>query len=130
MEPSTTALTRCKLGFQRRFVTLCAWDTLLPKRGPLPQIWQNLDIGSSSREPQIKAFPGGICQMRDLPSVPMVPVTLREHGDCWRTRRRPGSTIPPPRLFSWVPDFTAPTRCSQSRTLLGQAPRLSIIMKP
>ena len=36
--PSTTALTRCRLGFQRRLVTLCAWEILLPVIGPLPQI--------------------------------------------------------------------------------------------
>ena len=42
MVPSTTARTRCKFGFQRRLVTLCACETLLPKRGPLPQISQTL----------------------------------------------------------------------------------------
>ena len=36
--PSTRARTRCRLGSQRRFVTLCAWEILLPVIGPLPQI--------------------------------------------------------------------------------------------
>ena len=36
--PSTTARTRCRLGSHRRFVTLCAWEILLPVIGPLPQI--------------------------------------------------------------------------------------------
>jgi hypothetical protein len=36
--PSTTARTRCRLGSQRRLVTLCAWEMLLPVIGPLPQI--------------------------------------------------------------------------------------------
>ena len=38
--PLTTALTGCKLTFQRRLVTLCACETLLPNCGPLPQISQ------------------------------------------------------------------------------------------
>ncbi len=42
MVPSTTARTRCKFGFQRRLVTLCACEMLLPKRGPFPQISQTL----------------------------------------------------------------------------------------
>src|SRR5207245_11779921 len=36
--PSTTARTRCRLGYQRRFVLLFAWLTLCPVIGPLPQI--------------------------------------------------------------------------------------------
>jgi hypothetical protein len=35
--PFTTALTAWRFGFQRRRVTLCAWETLLPNCGPLPQ---------------------------------------------------------------------------------------------
>jgi hypothetical protein len=36
--PSTIARTRWRLGNQRRFVTLWAWEILLPLIGPLPQI--------------------------------------------------------------------------------------------
>ncbi len=36
--PSISALTGCRLGYQRRFVLLFAWLTLCPKDGPLPQI--------------------------------------------------------------------------------------------
>src|SRR5580693_8180288 len=36
--PLITALTDCRLGFQRRRVTLCACEILLPNCGPLPQI--------------------------------------------------------------------------------------------
>src|ERR1700733_9922270 len=35
--PFTRAFTACRLGFQRRRVTLCAWEMLLPNCGPLPQ---------------------------------------------------------------------------------------------
>src|SRR5947208_67478 len=36
--PFTTARTRCRLGYQRRFVLLFAWLMLCPVMGPLPQI--------------------------------------------------------------------------------------------
>src|SRR5438034_1197758 len=36
--PSTTARTRCRLGYQRRLVLLFAWLMLCPVMGPLPQI--------------------------------------------------------------------------------------------
>lgn len=36
--PPETALTRCTLGFHFFLVLLLAWETLLPKPGPLPQI--------------------------------------------------------------------------------------------
>src|SRR6185437_9287118 len=36
--PFTNALTAWRFGFQRRRVTLCACETLLPNCGPLPQI--------------------------------------------------------------------------------------------
>ena len=35
--PLTTVRTRCTLGFHRRLVRRCEWDTLLPKPGTLPQ---------------------------------------------------------------------------------------------
>src|ERR1700753_3147326 len=35
--PLVTALTCCRFGFQRRRVTLCACEMLLPNCGPLPQ---------------------------------------------------------------------------------------------
>src|SRR5215467_6484550 len=35
--PFVTAFTVCRLGFQRRRVTLCACEILLPNCGPLPQ---------------------------------------------------------------------------------------------
>src|SRR5882724_5785872 len=35
--PLTTALTGCRLALQRRRVTLCACEMLLPNCGPLPQ---------------------------------------------------------------------------------------------
>src|SRR5208282_1653162 len=38
--PLTSALTTCRLTFQRRRVTLCACEMLLPNCGPLPQISQ------------------------------------------------------------------------------------------
>src|SRR5579863_5060136 len=38
--PLTSALTRCKFTFQRRRVTLCACEMLLPNCGPLPQTSQ------------------------------------------------------------------------------------------
>ena len=36
--PALAICTVFKLGSQRRFVLLCAWETLLPVTGPLPQI--------------------------------------------------------------------------------------------
>jgi hypothetical protein len=36
--PLTKALTACRLTFQRRLVTLCACEMLLPNCGPLPQM--------------------------------------------------------------------------------------------
>src|SRR5579863_1921859 len=36
--PLTRALTACKFTFQRRLVTLCACEMLLPNCGPLPQM--------------------------------------------------------------------------------------------
>jgi hypothetical protein len=36
--PFTKALTACKFTFQRRRLTLCAWEMLLPNCGPLPQM--------------------------------------------------------------------------------------------
>jgi hypothetical protein len=42
--PFTLALTVCRFGYQRRFVLLFAWLTLLPTIGFLPHISQTLDI--------------------------------------------------------------------------------------
>lgn len=42
--PFLSALTRCRFGLKRRFVTLCAWLTLLPESGFLPHISHTLDI--------------------------------------------------------------------------------------
>ncbi len=36
--PLTTARTRCRFGFQRRFVKLWACEIRCPKRGPFPHI--------------------------------------------------------------------------------------------
>ena len=49
VRPSTTARTRCRFGYQRRFVLLLAWLTLWPVVGPLPQISHTRAIGSSRR---------------------------------------------------------------------------------
>lgn len=46
--PSTFALTRWRLGIQRRFVLLLAWLTLLPTDGRLPQIVHIQAMASSS----------------------------------------------------------------------------------
>ena len=43
--PFTTARTRWMLAWNRRRVTLCAWLTLRPNVGPLPQISQRFAIG-------------------------------------------------------------------------------------
>lgn len=42
--PLITTFTRCRLGSHLRFVTLCAWLTLLPTRGCFPQISHLRDI--------------------------------------------------------------------------------------
>ncbi len=39
-EPSTIARTRWTLGFHRRGVRRCEWDTRIPKKGFFPQISQ------------------------------------------------------------------------------------------
>src|SRR5436305_1577373 len=44
--PFTTARTRCRFGYQRRFVLLFAWLMLCPVMGPLPQISQTRAIGA------------------------------------------------------------------------------------
>src|SRR5438046_7779135 len=44
--PFTTARTRWRFGYQRRFVLLFAWLTLCPVMGPLPQISQTRAIGA------------------------------------------------------------------------------------
>lgn len=42
--PFTRARTGCRLTFQRRFVTLCAWLMRLPNCGPRPQSSHSLAI--------------------------------------------------------------------------------------
>ena len=44
VSPSTTVRTVCKFGYQRRFVRLLAWLTLLPVVGPLPHTVQTRAI--------------------------------------------------------------------------------------
>jgi hypothetical protein len=44
--PPTLARTTGILGFQRRGVRRCEWETLLPKPGPLPQTSQTEATGS------------------------------------------------------------------------------------
>src|SRR5436190_19429112 len=43
--PFTTARTRWRLGYQRRFVLLFAWLTLCPVMGPLPHISHTRAMG-------------------------------------------------------------------------------------
>jgi len=43
--PFTTARTRWRLGYQRRFVLLFAWLMLCPVMGPLPQISHTRAMG-------------------------------------------------------------------------------------
>ncbi|OLT10961.1 hypothetical protein BJF79_25070 [Actinomadura sp. CNU-125] len=45
--PFTTARTRWMLGFQRRGVRRCEWETRMPKPGPLPQTSQTEATGNS-----------------------------------------------------------------------------------
>ena len=47
--PFTSALTACRFTFQRRFVTLCACEMLLPNCGPLPQTSHTCAISICSR---------------------------------------------------------------------------------
>src|SRR5579863_7339683 len=47
--PLTNAFTACRLTFQRRFVTLCACEMLLPNCGPLPQTSHTCAISICSR---------------------------------------------------------------------------------
>ncbi len=49
--PSTIARTLWRFGSQRRFVRLCAWETLFPVIGPFPQISHRCAMISSSLEP-------------------------------------------------------------------------------
>jgi len=44
--PPTTALTRWTLGYQRRFVRLWEWLTLIPTEGCLPQTSQTAAMGT------------------------------------------------------------------------------------
>ena len=46
--PSTTARTRCTLGFQRRLVRRCEWLTFMPNEGFLPQISHTAAMGEPS----------------------------------------------------------------------------------
>jgi hypothetical protein len=46
--PALAMCTVFKLGSQRRLVLLCAWDTLLPVTGPLPQISHTFAMFSPS----------------------------------------------------------------------------------
>jgi hypothetical protein len=71
--PSTKARTRCRLGSQRRFVTLCAWLILLPVIGPLPQISHRCAI----------AF--------HLTSIPQLGVDLITHVAAERKSRMAGN---------------------------------------
>src|SRR3989449_6785056 len=48
--PFTTARTRWRLGYQRRFVLLFAWLMLCPVMGPLPQISHTRAIGLDPTE--------------------------------------------------------------------------------
>ena len=47
--PFTSALTACRFTFQRRFVTLCACEMLLPNCGPLPQTSHTCAISICSK---------------------------------------------------------------------------------
>ena len=60
--PFTSAFTACRFTFQRRFVTLCAWEMLLPNCGPLPQTSHTCAILSA---PNLSEFP---CQPELLPN--------------------------------------------------------------
>src|SRR6516165_9762802 len=53
--PFTRAFTACRLTFQRRLVTLCACEILLPNCGPLPQTSHTCAI---SFAPNLGVFPG------------------------------------------------------------------------
>lgn len=52
--PLTTAFTACRFTFQRRLVTLCACEILLPNCGPLPQTSHTCAI---SIAPNLCVFP-------------------------------------------------------------------------
>src|ERR1700739_1673014 len=52
--PFTSAFTACRFTFQRRLVTLCACEMLLPNCGPLPQTSHPCAI---SFAPNLSEFP-------------------------------------------------------------------------
>ena len=53
-EPSTTALTRWMLGFQRRFVRRCEWLRLMPNDGCFPQTSQTAAIARTTPQEELR----------------------------------------------------------------------------
>src|SRR3954470_6043750 len=100
--PPAGVRTVWMLGFQRRLVRRCEWDTLWPKPGPLPQTSHTLATGISwdwlSRVARGQA-PGNLARLPD--PTRRRPIALRTRncrsrqlawarvGECGRCRRPP-----------------------------------------
>src|SRR4029079_16612497 len=102
--PFTSALTACRLTFQRRLVTLCACEMLFPNCGPLPQTSQTCAISlapnlSSDSAPAC-AHPSGVFANtdgrwanEDIPTLQLAEplVYLERHPG---PNRRPNPLVP------------------------------------
>src|SRR5215831_8667390 len=132
--PSTVACTTWMLGFQRRGVRRCEWETLLPKPGPLPQMSQTeatgslhcvLMIGCASRRPG--AGPGNGRPRPDAGTVvegypmhrlwgePTLAVAAYPEGPwpAWMNRYAMCSAVRPP------PNWTRRWACAPVATCCG-----------
>ena len=68
--PLTSALTTCRFTFQRRRVTLCACEMLLPNCGPLPQISQTCAMVELQNLQGLSAPPKQLAHTRNPASSP------------------------------------------------------------